>query len=256
MGIVSGKTALVTGAGAGIGRATARKFSTEGAKVVVSDIDSTGGIETVRLIHADGGKAIFIQADCSKPEDVKALIEGVVEEYESLDCVCNNAGIEGKIAPFAEQTIENYDAVMNVNARGMFLCLRAEIREMLTSGGGAIVNLASIAGLIGFSGIAPYTASKHAVNGLTKNAAVEYGKDGIRVNSICPGGIDTRMLDSLAEQTSGGQQTSQQMMAPLHPLGRIGTPEEVAELIVWLCSDRAAFITGANIPIDGGFVAQ
>jgi len=256
MGIVSGKTALVTGAGAGIGRATARKFSTEGAKVVVSDIDSTGGIETVRLIHADGGKAIFIQADCSKPEDVKALIEGVVEEYESLDCVCNNAGVEGKIAPFAEQTIENYDAVMNVNARGMFLCLRAEIREMLTSGGGAIVNLASIAGLIGFPGIAPYTASKHAVNGLTKNAALEYGKDGIRVNSICPGGIDTRMLDSLAEQTSGGQQTSQQMMAPLHPLGRIGTPEEVAELIVWLCSDRAAFVTGANIPIDGGYVAQ
>lgn len=256
MGIVSGKTALVTGAGAGIGRATARKFSTEGARVVVSDIDSTGGIETVRLIHADGGKAIFIQADCSKPEDVKALIEGVVEEYESLDCVCNNAGIEGKIAPFAEQTIENYDAVMNVNARGMFLCLRAEIREMLTSGGGAIVNLASIAGLIGFPGIAPYTASKHAVNGLTKNAALEYGKDGIRVNSICPGGIDTRMLDSLAEQTSGGQQSSQQMMAPLHPLGRIGTPEEVAELIVWLCSDRAAFVTGANIPIDGGYVAQ
>lgn len=256
MGIVSGKTALVTGAGAGIGRATARKFSTEGAKVVVSDIDSTGGIETVRLIHADGGKAIFIQADCSKPEDVKALIEGVVEEYESLDCVCNNAGIEGKIAPFAEQTIENYDAVMNVNARGVFLCLRAEIREMLTSGGGAIVNLASIAGLIGFPGIAPYTASKHAVNGLTKNAALEYGKDGIRVNSICPGGIDTRMLDSLAEQTSGGQQSSQQMMAPLHPLGRIGTPEEVAELIVWLCSDRAAFVTGANIPIDGGYVAQ
>lgn len=256
MGIVSGKTALVTGAGAGIGRATARKFSTEGAKVVVSDIDSTGGIETVRLIHADGGKAIFIQADCSKPEDVKALIEGVVEEYESLDCVCNNAGIEGKIAPFAEQTIENYDAVMNVNARGVFLCLRAEIREMLTSGGGAIVNLASIAGLIGFPGIAPYTASKHAVNGLTKNAALEYGKDGIRINSICPGGIDTRMLDSLAEQTSDGQQSSQQMMAPLHPLGRIGTPEEVAELIVWLCSDRAAFVTGANIPIDGGYVAQ
>lgn len=256
MGIVSGKTALVTGAGAGIGRATARKFSTEGAKVVVSDIDSTGGIETVRLIHADGGKAIFIQADCSKPEDVKTLIEGVVEEYESLDCVCNNAGIEGKIAPFAEQTIENYDAVMNVNARGVFLCLRAEIREMLTSGGGAIVNLASIAGLIGFPGIAPYTASKHAVNGLTKNAALEYGKDGIRVNSICPGGIDTRMLDSLAEQTSDGQQSSQQMMAPLHPLGRIGTPEEVAELIVWLCSDRAAFVTGANIPIDGGYVAQ
>lgn len=256
MGIVSGKNAMVTGAGGGIGRATARKFSAEGANVVVSDINSTGGEETVQLIKADGGKAIFIQADCSKSDDIDALINGAVEEYGSLDCVCNNAGIEGEIAPFAEQTIQNYDAIMNVNARGMFLCLRAEIREMLTSDGGAIVNLASIAGLIGFAGLAPYTASKHAVNGLTKNAAVEYGKDGIRVNSICPGGIDTRMLDSLAEQATGGTQSSQEMMAPLHPLGRIGTPEEVAELIVWLCSDRASFITGANIPIDGGYVAQ
>lgn len=256
MGIVSGKNALVTGAGGGIGRATARKFSAEGANVVVSDIDGKNGVDTVRLIRADGSKAVFIQADCSKPEDVDALIKGAAEEFGSLDCVCNNAGIEGEIAPFAEQTIENYDAIMNINARGMFLCLRAEIREMLTSGGGAIVNLASIAGLIGFSGIAPYTASKHAVNGLTKNAAVEYGKDGIRVNSICPGGIDTRMLDSLAEQATGGVQTSQEMMAPLHPIGRIGTADEVAELIVFLCSDRASFITGANIPIDGGFVAQ
>lgn len=256
MGIVSGKNALVTGSGGGIGRATARKFSAEGAKVVVSDITSEGGEETVRLIRADGGEAVFIQADCASPEDVDALIAGAVAQYGSLDCVCNNAGIEGKIAPFAEQTIENYDAIMNVNARGTFLCLRAEIREMLTSGGGSIVNLASIAGLIGFPGLAPYTASKHAVNGLTKNAALEYGKSGIRVNSVCPGGIDTRMLDSLAEQATSGQQTSQQMMDPLHPIGRIGTPEEVAALIVWLCSDQASFMTGANIPVDGGYVAQ
>ncbi|MEH6726645.1 MAG: glucose 1-dehydrogenase [Hyphomicrobiales bacterium] len=256
MGIVSGKNALITGSGGGIGRATARKFSTEGAKVVVSDITSEGGEETVRLIRADGGEAVFIQADCASPEDVDALIAGAVAQYGSLDCVCNNAGIEGKIAPFAEQTIENYDAIMNVNARGTFLCLRAEIREMLRSGGGSIVNLASIAGLIGFPGLAPYTASKHAVNGLTKNAALEYGKSGIRVNSVCPGGIDTRMLDSLAEQATSGQQTSQQMMDPLHPIGRIGTPEEVAALIVWLCSDQASFMTGANIPVDGGYVAQ
>lgn len=256
MGILSGKTALVTGSGAGIGRATARKFSAEGARVVVSDITSEGGEETVRLIRADGGEAIFIQADCSNPDDVDALIAGTVAQYGSLDCACNNAGIEGKIAPFIEQTLENYDAIMNVNARGTFLCLQAEIREMLTSGGGSIVNLASIAGLIGFPGLAPYTASKHAVNGLTKNAALEYGKSDIRVNSVCPGGIDTRMLDSLAEQATSGQQTSQQMMDPLHPIGRIGTPEEVAALIVWLCSDQASFMTGANIPVDGGYVAQ
>jgi NAD(P)-dependent dehydrogenase (short-subunit alcohol dehydrogenase family) len=145
---------------------------------------------------------------------------------------------------------------MAVNARGVFLCMKAEIAEMLGSGGGAIVNLASVAGLIGFAGLAPYTASKHAVNGLTKNAALEYGKQGIRVNSVCPGGIDTRMLDSLAEQSTGGKMGSHEMMDPLHPIGRIGTAEEVAELIVWLCSPRAAFVTGANIPVDGGYVAQ
>lgn len=256
MGLVSGKTALVTGAGGGIGRATALKFSAEGAKTVVSDINAETGIETVSLITENGGDATFIQADTSKPEDIEALISGTIKTYGTLDCVCNNAGIEGKIAPFVDQPIENFDAIMNVNARGVFLCLQAEIREMLKSGGGAIVNLASIAGLIGFPGLSPYVASKHAVNGLTKNAALEYGKDGIRVNSICPGGINTRMLDSLAEQATAGQQDSTQMMAHLHPIGRIGTPEEVAELIVWLCSPAASFITGANIPIDGGYVAQ
>jgi NAD(P)-dependent dehydrogenase (short-subunit alcohol dehydrogenase family) len=145
---------------------------------------------------------------------------------------------------------------MGINAKGTFLCLKAEIKQMLKDGGGAIVNLSSVAGLIGFPGLSPYVASKHAVNGMTKNAALEYGKQGIRVNSICPGGIDTRMLDSLADQASGGAQSTQQMMDPLHPIGRIGKPEEVAELIVWLCSSRASFVTGTNIPIDGGYVAQ
>lgn len=256
MGLVSGKTALVTGAGAGIGRATSLKFAKEGAKVVVSDIEVDLGEETTRLVHESGGEAIFVRADTSKQEDIEALIAATVDAFGSLDCACNNAGIEGKIVPFAEQTLENYDAIMNVNARGTFMCLKAEIREMLTSGGGAIVNLASIAGLIGFPGLAPYVASKHAVNGLTKNAALEYSKEGIRVNSICPGGIDTRMLDSLADQATAGAQSSSDMMAPLHPLGRIGTPDEVAELIVWLSSPAASFVTGANIPIDGGYVAQ
>ncbi|GMV61632.1 MAG: hypothetical protein AMXMBFR74_08010 [Parvibaculum sp.] len=158
--------------------------------------------------------------------------------------------------PFAEQPLDNFDRVIAVNLRGVFLCLQSEIRQMLKNGSGAIVNLASIAGLIGFPGLAPYVASKHGVNGLTKNAALEYGKLGIRVNSVCPGGIDTRMLDSLAAQSTSGKATSRELMKPMHPIGRIGTPDEVAELIVWLCSDRASFMTGANIPVDGGFVAQ
>ncbi len=256
MAMVSGKVTLVTGAAAGIGRATAQKFADEGAKVVVSDIDQPGGEETVSLIKDTGGDAMFVRADISKPEDVAKMIDETVKAYGRLDCACNNAGIEGKIAPLAEQTIENFDAILSVNLRGTFLCLQAEIRQMLSNGGGAIVNLASVAGLIGFPGLSPYTASKHAVNGLTKNAALEYGKQGIRVNSVCPGGIDTRMLDSLAEQSTGGAQSTREMMEPLHPIGRIGTPREVAELIVWLCSDRAGFMSGTNIPVDGGFVAQ
>jgi NAD(P)-dependent dehydrogenase (short-subunit alcohol dehydrogenase family) len=254
MALVSGKIALVTGAGAGIGRATALKFAEEGARVVVSDIK--GHEETAELIKKAGGDASAVKADVSRTTEVNAMVAHAVATYGRLDCACNNAGIEGKIAPFLEQTDENFDRVIAVNLRSVFLCLRAEIGEMVKSGGGAIVNLASIAGLIGFPGLSPYVASKHGINGLTKNAALEYSKLGVRVNSICPGGIDTRMLDSLADQATSGKMTSTQMMGPLHPIGRIGTPDEVAELIVWLCSPKASFMTGTNIPIDGGFVAQ
>ena len=256
MGMVSGKVAIVTGAGAGIGRATALKFAAEGAKVAVSDVNVEGGEETVDLIRKQGGDAFFTAADVARPADVEALVAKTVERFGRLDCACNNAGIEGKIVPFTEQPLDNFDRVIAVNLRGVFLCLQSEIRQMLKNGGGAIVNLASVAGLIGFPGLAPYVASKHGVNGLTKNAALEYGKQGVRVNSVCPGGIDTRMLDSLAEQSTGGKATSRELMNPMHPIGRIGTPDEVAELIVWLCSDRASFMTGTNIPVDGGFVAQ
>lgn len=256
MAMIAGKVALVTGAGAGIGRATALKFAQEGAKVVVSDVDTESGEETAAMIQKEGGEASFIRADVSSASEVDALIRKTVDTYGRLDCACNNAGIEGKIVPLTDQPDENYDAVMGINAKGTFLCLKAEIKQMLKDGGGAIVNLASVAGLIGFPGLSPYVASKHAVNGLTKNAALEFGEQGVRVNSICPGGIDTRMLDSLAEQASGGAQSSEEMMNPLHPIGRIGTAEEVAELIVWLCSPRASFVTGANIPVDGGYVAQ
>lgn len=256
MGMVPDKVAIVTGAGAGIGRATALKFAAEGAKVAISDINAEGGEETVDLIRKQGGDAFFMAADVANPADVDALVAKTVERFGRLDCACNNAGIEGKIVPFAEQPLDNFDRVIAVNLRGVFLCLQSEIRQMLKNGGGAIVNLASVAGLIGFPGLAPYVASKHGVNGLTKNAALEYGKQGVRVNSVCPGGIDTRMLDSLAEQSTGGKATSRELMNPMHPIGRIGTPDEVAELIVWLCSDRASFMTGTNIPVDGGFVAQ
>lgn len=256
MGLTSGKIALVTGSGAGIGRATALKFAEEGAKVIVSDVNQPGGEETVALIGKAGGEARFVRCDVSNPESVTALLAETISIHGRIDCACNNAGIEGRIAPLIDQSIADFDTTIAVNLRGVFLCLQAEIREMLKTGGGTIVNLASVAGLIGFPGLSPYVATKHGVNGLTKNAALEYGKAGIRVNSICPGGIDTRMLDSLAEQATEGKQTSREMMDPLHPIGRIGRPEEVAELIVWLCSAKAGFVTGANIPIDGGYVAQ
>jgi NAD(P)-dependent dehydrogenase (short-subunit alcohol dehydrogenase family) len=256
MGIVDGKSALVTGAGAGIGRATALRFAAEGANVTVSDVNVEGGEETVRLIKATGAQAFFMRADVSRADEVDHLVRKAVETYGTLDCACNNAGIEGTITPLADQTEEDFDQIISVNLKGVFLCLRAEIQQMKKTGGGAIVNLASVAGLVGFAGLSPYVASKHGVNGLTKTAAIEYGKAGIRVNSVCPGGIDTRMLDSLAEQSTDGKMTSREMMDPLHPIGHIGQPEEVAELIVWLCSTRASFMTGTNIPVDGGFVAQ
>ncbi len=256
MGLVSGKVALITGAAAGIGRAAALKFAEEGARVVVSDVNSDGGHETVALVKDQGGDAIFVPADVTKAAEVEALIATAVRTFGRLDCACNNAGIEGRVVPIAEQCEDDFDRVMAVNVKGTFLCLKYEIGHMHTQGGGAIVNLASVAGLIGFAGLGPYVASKHAINGLTKNAALEYAKLGVRVNSICPGGIETRMLDSLASQASGGQLGTREMMGPLHPIGRIGTADEVAELVVWLCSPRSAFVTGANIAIDGGYVAQ
>jgi len=255
-GLVAGKVTLVTGAGAGIGRAAALKFAEEGAKVVVSDVNCNGGNETVALIRQKGRDAVFTRADVTIAAEVEDLVANAIAVYGQLDCACNNAGIEGKIAPIVEQSEEDFDEVMSVNAKGTFLCLKYEIACMLKGSGGAIVNLASVAGLIGFPGLGSYVASKHAINGLTKNAALEYSKQGIRVNSICPGGIETRMLDSLVTQASKGRSGTHEMMDPLHPIGRIGNPEEVAELIVWLCSPRASFMTGANIAVDGGYVAQ
>lgn len=256
MGMMVGKVALVTGSGAGIGRAIARAFANEGASVMVSDIDSEASRETVEIIRSEGGAAEYTKADVTRPADVTHLVTQTVEQFGRLDLACNNAGIEGKIAALTDQDVENFDRVFTVNARGVFLCMQSEIRHMITHGGGAIVNLASVAGLVGFQGLSPYVASKHAVNGLTKTAALEYGKMGVRVNSVCPGVIETRMLDSLAERSGSAKNETLAMMDSLHPIGRIGQPQEVANLVVWLCSEKASFITGANVPVDGGFVAQ
>jgi len=254
MGLVNGKVALVTGGGVGIGRHAALKFAAEGAKVIVSDINIASGEETVAQIEKAGGTAKFIKADISRKDDVANLINKTLEHFSRLDRAVNNAGILGDMRPLTQQEDDNFDRIVDVNIKGVFYCMKAEIDAMLQSDGGAIVNLSSIAGLIGFPNASCYVASKHAVNGLTTNGALEYAKDNIRVNSICPGGINTEMLDSVAEQSTAGQQTSREMMNPLHPMGRIGEPAEVAAAIVWLCSQEASFVTGIHMPVDGGYV--
>lgn len=251
MGMVKDKIALITGAAAGIGRATALKFAEEGAILVLSDVNVEGGQETLKLMQKAGGKAIFVAADVSKSDDVAHLMSEVVKTYGRLDCACNVAGILGGMAPLADQSDDDFDRVIAVNQRGTFLCLKAEINQMLKNGGGAIASVASIAGLVGSANISPYVASKHAVTGLTKSAALEYAQQGIRVNAVCPGGIDTDMVDSFVSE-----EFPKESLGDMHPIGRIGEPQEVAELMVWLCSDRASFVTGAVIPVDGGFVAQ
>jgi len=256
MTLVPGKIALVTGAGSGIGRATAVKFAQEGARVVVSDVDGKGCEETVAMIKRAGGEAVAFVGDVSKTDDVEAMVSFAVSTYGRLDCACNGAGIEGRIAPLVDQSDEDFDRVMAVNLRGVFLCLRAEIREMLKTGGGTIVNISSVGGLTGTPGFVAYIASKHGVNGLTKNAALEYAKKNIRVNSVCPGGIATPMLESIFDQVLPRDASGARLPAPTHPIGRVGTPEEVANLIVWLCSPSASFMTGAHVPIDGGHTAQ
>ena len=251
-GLVQGKIALVTGGGSGIGHAASLALAKEGAKVAVSDIVVAGGEETVRLIKAAGGEAMFIKADVAKAAEVEALIKKVVETYGRLDCACNNAGIEGEMMTTVECSEENFDRIIAVNLKGVWLCMKHEIPQMLKQGGGAIVNTASVAGLVGFQGLPAYVASKHGVNGLTKTAALEYAKAGIRVNAVCPGVIHTPMLDRLFSSQPGVGET----ITALEPVGRMGKPEEIATAVVWLCSDAASFVTGLPMAVDGGLVAQ
>lgn len=251
-GQVQGKVALVTGGASGIGRATALVFAREGAKVVVSDVVSSGGEETVALIKGAGGDALFVKADVAQPAEVDALISRVVTAYGRLDCAFNNAGIEGVMATTVECTEENWDRTLAINLKGVWLCIKAEIAQMLKQGGGAIVNTASVAGLVGFAGLPAYVASKHAVVGLTKTAALEYAKSGIRINAVCPGVIHTPMVERLfRDNPQAGER-----IAALEPVGRLGKPEEIAEAVVWLCSDAASFVTGLPMAVDGGLIAQ
>jgi NAD(P)-dependent dehydrogenase (short-subunit alcohol dehydrogenase family) len=251
-GLVAGKVALVTGASSGIGRATALVFAREGAKVVIADVTVEGGEETVVQVKKAGGEAVFVNTDVSKAVEVEALVAKAVATYGRLDCAYNNAGIAGKAKTVVEDTEDNWDRILAINLKGVWLCMKYEIAHMLKQGGGAIVNTASGAGLIGVRRGGAYVASKHGVVGLTKTAALEYAKAGIRVNCVCPGPIDTPMLQGIG----GNNQVVIERMVAAQPGGRLGQPAEIAEAAVWLCSDAASFVTGLPMPVDGGYTAQ
>jgi NAD(P)-dependent dehydrogenase (short-subunit alcohol dehydrogenase family) len=247
------KVVLVTGGGSGIGRATSLALASEGAKVVVCDQNQAGGEETVGFITQKGGQATFIKADVTDKDQVDALIDGVVKAYGRIDGAFNNAGIEGQTSTIADCTDENFDRIASVNIKGVWLCMRAELRQMQKQGkGGAIVNTASGAGLVGVAGLGVYSASKHAVIGLTKTAALEFAKSGVRVNAVCPGLIDTPMAARLIE----GAPEMGDMIAAMHPVGRTGKPEEIGDAVSWLLSEQASFVTGVAMPVDGGLTAQ
>ncbi len=245
------KVALITGGTTGIGRATAIAFARAGAKVVVAGRRQKEGDETVRLLQEAGGTGLFVAADVARSADIANLVARAVATYGRLDIAFNNAGVESaSVAPTADQDDADFDKVMAINVKGVYLSMKHEIPAMLKTGGGVIVNTSSIAGQIGFGGMAPYAASKHAVNGLTRSAALEYAKLGIRINAVAPAAIETDMFDRLTEVVP------RDMMTALHPIGRVGKPAEIADAVVWLASPQASFVTGLILPVDGGFTAQ
>lgn len=249
---LAGRVALVTGGGSGIGRASAMAFAREGARVVVSDVDRDGGAETVRRIEELGGESTFVPADVSDGEHVARLVAATLDRYGRLDCAHNNGGIEGPLASVVDLAEDDWDRVIDINLKGVWWCLKHEIPAMVMTGGGAIVNTASVSGLKGFPPLLPaYIASKFGVVGLTAVTARYYAEQGIRVNAVCPGAINTPMLDRIGD---GAQRLGVAMIAE-NPIGRLGTPEEVAAAVVWLCSDAASFITGQTLTVDGGFLA-
>jgi NAD(P)-dependent dehydrogenase (short-subunit alcohol dehydrogenase family) len=244
------RVALVTGAASGIGRAIAYGFAAEEARVVVSDLDEAGGAETVAGVEERGGSAIFVRADASNRADAEALVGAAVKELGALHVAVNNAGIGGPSAPAGEYPVDGWDRVIAINLSGVFYGMRYQIPAMLDSGGGAIVNVASILGQVGFANSSAYVAAKHGVVGLTKSAALEYSARGIRVNAVGPGFINTPLIEK--NMTPEGRAA----LVSKHPIGRLGEPEEVAELVLWLSSGKASFVTGSYYAIDGGYLAQ
>ena len=254
--LLEGKIALVTGGASGIGRATAGIFAREGAKVVVADVLEEGGTETARMIEDAGGEAAFARCDVTDPGSVEALVKHVVEMHGRLDCAFNNAGIEGDpYARVADNEVENFDRIIGVNLKGVFLCMKYELPVMLEQGGGAIVNTGSSSGISAVPGMAVYSASKGGVLQLTKAAAVEYARSGIRINAVCPGGVDTPMVARISARATA-ELRQQFMMQPTISRGQIGAPSEIGEAVAWLASDQASFITGHCMSVDGGLTAQ
>lgn len=247
--IFENKVALVTGASFGIGKATAIAFAKRGAKVIIADWVEDNA--TLKEIADFGGAAIFIKCDVSKNSEVMAMMGQALKSYGRLDFAVNNAGVEGSTATTHDCSEENWDKTIGINLKGVWLCMKHEIPLMLKQGKGVIVNIASIAGLVGFPGLPAYVSSKHAVVGLTKTAALEYAKQGIRVNAVCPGVIKTPMVD----RTTGKDKTVEKRFEDMEPVGRMGQPEEVAEAILWLCSDASSFVTGHAMAVDGGWIA-
>lgn len=243
------KVAIITGAGSGIGKSTAMLFAKQGAKLILTDVDMNGLKSVVDQIKKNGGEAYSVKADTSKPEDSEKTVKEAVEKFGKLDIAVNNAGISGPQQPVGEHEIDGWDKVIAINLSGVFYGMRYQIPEMVKQESGSIINVSSILGKVGFAHSSAYVAAKHGINGLTKSAALEYSAKGVRINSVGPAFINTPLLESLDEEML-------QKLVGRHPIGRFGEPEEVAELFLWLASEKASFVTGAYYPVDGGYLAQ